>query len=51
MYYGITLKVRACQNLLHHLGFSLKRVCPAVAKADEKEKEDSKKTSFENTDR
>jgi transposase len=51
MHYGITLKVRACQNLLHNLGFSPKRAHPAVAKADEKKKEESKKTSVENTDK
>ncbi|MDR2653509.1 MAG: winged helix-turn-helix domain-containing protein [Prevotellaceae bacterium] len=51
MHYGISLKVRACQNLLHSLGFSLKRARPVVAKADEKKKEESRKTSIENTNR
>jgi len=42
--YGIILKVRACQNLFHELGFSLKRARPKVSKGDEKKKEEVKKT-------
>lgn len=47
--YGIDLKVRACQNLFHELGFSLKRARPVVAKTDEAKKEDSKKTHRKRT--
>jgi transposase len=43
--YNVTLKTRACQNLFHELGFSLKRARPVVARGDEKKKEESKKTS------
>jgi len=43
--YDIILKVRTCQTLFHKLGFSLKRARPTVSKADEKKKEESKKTS------
>lgn len=43
--YGVDLKVRACQNLFHELGFSLKRARPIVAKSDETKKEISKKSS------
>jgi len=43
--YGIIMKVRACQNLFHKLGFSLKRARPKVSKGDEKLKEEAKKTT------
>jgi transposase len=43
-HYGIILRVRACQNLFHKLGFSLKRARPVVARGDEQKKEESKKT-------
>jgi len=42
--YGIVLKTRTCQRLFHQLGFTLKRVRPVVAKADEEKKVESKKT-------
>lgn len=50
-HYGVRLNVRACQNLFHKLGFSLKRARPVVAKADEGKKAVSKKTSGKNSDR
>lgn len=50
-HYGIDLKVRACQNLFHTLGFSLKRARPVVCRADEEKKMLSKKTSRENRHR
>ena len=42
--YGIVMKTRTCQRLFHQLGFSLKRARPAVARADEEKKAESKKT-------
>jgi len=42
--YGVEMKVRACQNLFHKLGFNLKRARPAVCKGDSGKKEVSKKT-------
>lgn len=51
MRYNIILKVRACQNLFHELGFSLKRARPVVSKSDEGKKAESKKTSRENANR
>lgn len=47
--YDIELKVRACQNLFHELGFSLKRARPVVAKGDPQKKDAFKKTSRKNT--
>ncbi|MDR3188024.1 MAG: winged helix-turn-helix domain-containing protein [Prevotellaceae bacterium] len=45
--YGITLKTRSCQKLLHELGFSLKRARPTVALGDEAQKTEAKKTQDE----
>ena len=42
--YGVSLKVRRCQDLFKELGFSLKRARPVVAKCDEEKKTASKKT-------
>ncbi|GAP71691.1 transposase [Candidatus Symbiothrix dinenymphae] len=42
-HYDIELKVRACQNLFHTLGFSLKRARPVVCRTDEEKKALSKK--------
>ncbi|KAA6327049.1 hypothetical protein EZS27_023927 [termite gut metagenome] len=50
-HYGIDLKVRACQNLFHTLGFSLKQARLVVCRADEEKKMLSKKTSRENSHR
>jgi transposase len=43
--YQIVLGVRQCQRLFSHLGFSLKRARPVVAKGDLAAKEVFKKTS------
>ena len=44
MQYGIIMKTRTCQRLFHQLGFSLRRVRPVVARANEEKKIESKKT-------
>lgn len=42
--YGISLKVRQCQNLFHELGFRLRKPRPVIAKADPEKQEAFKKT-------
>jgi transposase len=44
-HYGVTLKVRRCQNLFKQLGFSLKRPRKIPVGSDPKLKEDFKKNS------
>jgi len=41
--YGIELKVRQCQNLLHDLGFRRRKPRPLIAKADPEKQEAFKK--------
>jgi transposase len=43
-HYGINLKVRQCQNLLHKSGFRLRKPRSVIAKGDDKLKIEFKKT-------
>lgn len=44
--FGVHLRVRQCQNLFHHLGFTLQRPRRQGAKADPEQQEAFKKTSI-----
>ena len=43
-HYNVEIGVRQCQNILHKLGFRLREPMPMIARGDEEEKENLKKT-------